>query len=1544
MAKEFKVGNQILKVSDELEEYNKLHHRFVLSAEGAKKLFRTYYEEFNSSLDDVRNKVKSEAMESLHDVIVDNISMLLNQDIYDVDQYIFIDEYCDSKEYLPIFDACDVVINKCNQIDINLERKKVEREYNKETRGRVMGGGFGFAGAIKGMATAEAMNFATGVAYSGANMIGNWIDGRIANSEKRAIFHDPETLKNLEDALYKSAFNTHYAYIDIVEERTGTAIKKYEPSEERKALAMRNNIDMVYPDRELEEKIAVQMLATHPYDPYYYKTIISKYGDENGELQTIAEFFNVDIEQVKKELLMEYYATFSFATLVSIEDLIEKMKNRENYYGYSPDKSDVLNEVIFREYCMWKLERYYDKKTGLYFKEKSKAETYLQTKKAIRKKIKDEIQTIYQQYYGEEKNRFIHVGNELSEYMYCSISNNTQVKAHGLSLTTSAITYGEGMKIPYELIQDIKVENRVVIINQVYRIPLLQNINEEKLEAFLNAAVSHLQKQDLMEVANLFDLSLSKTEESSKKIDFVLKLLMDNKKETREIINVFSVLSENNLYQLENFNNIKVILDVFKIENKNIHPVMWIKTEKNNTLFEEKGIYFTWNGTFIPYEAIQNKFELVDGKIVYKYKNYEFLVAENCCSEMNLLTELLNYICDAFAGKETAWTPQTEHLYEDSYFMEDAYRTITSWILKRSGEDSRRLLGMCFSMNYNDSHFLAFAKYYKELYNLDIKEEIMLLVREAYYSNNVIMVGKNNIYVLKRQKEKQVEVVSLEDFAKLSIDFYNKKKPIYIEKTTGEKVYFSDLVEHEQVMDRAVVLELLLNEILKYLKKKMGIPCSDEKKTTMSQLLKEKYNHYFTLEKRAKKNMAFISEVESLSKMRKWTEEARGRYLSSSENEKIVCFFKFPGFTNTNCGLVISEKYIYIKANTVQKIMLDDIIEVRLAKEENKVEIQFATDKNIYGISVKEQNYAWFINDFVADIIFLMQKNKSAILDIYDLREMEIERKQERRKKPAEIEDRHKDVIQMISEYCEEHAETGLFEDEGPQIFVNDESDEFKTIYEEAVASTQEKPDPCEIPLLLLKPAEAAGKSKFGKKNNKIVIFTNEFVYNLKGKGITGTSTRKQLDRFEKMELTEESKLSKAKLYMTFLDEWETKCEVLVGTEEQNEIYLEFYQYLMNCIRQVTESEKFQEEELQVLRREVQDLCGNINQLEKEDINEIREKLLEYKWSCCEEEEKSLELKMKQIVHSDLLNGYREDMSLEELKQLKNDIEAMEIAGRYKKEILFKVEQDIILLSKKQVQEKADMLSRFAREADMISEKFGPLEEGKRTFIAESILTLPSGENAVKEMPLIVGVEDKKSMPNAYMLMENRILLFENKKFSSIRYEEIDKLIIVQRLGSMAITAVVNGKNNSVTTMHKKNTKEYAVLLWKMITYLKNGTVLNDSDIDIEQVSLKEQAKAMTDNVAKKMDGGMKKISSVTEGLTGEMKENPKEAAKKLTGNIGGVFGKATSMASEKAKAAGEGLSEKGSSLANLGTKDCPDCGNKVKITGKFCSKCGHRF
>ncbi|RHL92893.1 hypothetical protein DWZ94_01035 [Veillonella atypica] len=77
------------------------------------------------------------------------------------------------------------------------------RDFRREARGRIVGGGFGVSGAAQGIITAGAINMATGFAHSMFNSIGNAITKYNMNEQADKIYYDSSILDELSGKLGK---------------------------------------------------------------------------------------------------------------------------------------------------------------------------------------------------------------------------------------------------------------------------------------------------------------------------------------------------------------------------------------------------------------------------------------------------------------------------------------------------------------------------------------------------------------------------------------------------------------------------------------------------------------------------------------------------------------------------------------------------------------------------------------------------------------------------------------------------------------------------------------------------------------------------------------------------------------------------------------------------------------------------------------------------------------------------------------------------------------------------------------------------------------------------------------------------------------------------------------------------------------------------------------------------------------------------------------------------------------------------------------------
>lgn len=202
--------------------------------------------------------------------------------------------------------ACEEVYADYCEIQGDAQAAKRVREQAKNNRGKFVGGGFGAAGAAKGIAMAGAANLATGALYSAGNMIGNTLSQMSADSQSDKLYRSPKTVKKLFDALQKDFI----VGVDILEKilvsSQGPEMANPLTNQRlEKAKAIMNNIQKgIIPEAEQKKQLVETMVNDAPYYDELYFFAFETFGEDNGNLLEFAKIFGKDniAERIKKKI------------------------------------------------------------------------------------------------------------------------------------------------------------------------------------------------------------------------------------------------------------------------------------------------------------------------------------------------------------------------------------------------------------------------------------------------------------------------------------------------------------------------------------------------------------------------------------------------------------------------------------------------------------------------------------------------------------------------------------------------------------------------------------------------------------------------------------------------------------------------------------------------------------------------------------------------------------------------------------------------------------------------------------------------------------------------------------------------------------------------------------------------------------------------------------------------------------------------------------------------------------------------------------------
>lgn len=271
---------------------------------------------------------------------------LADADIFDVSRNEFDDECWDlsgCEEYY------DDIVDKYNDIVSELEESREYREMRKASRGRVVGGGFGVGGALKGMAAAGAMNAVSGLGHSIANAVGNARSSAEAASAKRALYNSESTLATLAAGVEDCIKKIFVAYLDFINERiedssdseSGYYIDYTVYDDEKGETLLKNAI--LHPEK--REEILIRAIGASPYDCDICEYIFTEYEAERKTILMIADRYHIDMTSCCEELLEGFYGNEAMEDIEKNREAKEKILSVMQEYGIK--ESDTLDRLEY---------------------------------------------------------------------------------------------------------------------------------------------------------------------------------------------------------------------------------------------------------------------------------------------------------------------------------------------------------------------------------------------------------------------------------------------------------------------------------------------------------------------------------------------------------------------------------------------------------------------------------------------------------------------------------------------------------------------------------------------------------------------------------------------------------------------------------------------------------------------------------------------------------------------------------------------------------------------------------------------------------------------------------------------------------------------------------------------------------------------------------------------------------------------------------------------------------------------------------------------
>lgn len=291
-------GQQI-SFSEAQDRYSRLVSAYINALFATTTEFTTWYHACGS-IEKVLQGYVSEA-DRLISRYVDGplYEQLLDLEIYDVGKETYRDN-CMVLE--PAQTACRRFKGLIQKVNDAKDAEIEYRESRKQNRSRVVGGGFGLGGALKGMATAGAINAVTGMGHSVVNAFGNVGSSLSAASSKYSIYKDEETFNCLCAALADCLGSTFSAHIQIVNERKPHCIDVFSDSDRAEALL--ENAKR-FPDK--AQHLLLEAFKQDPASFDLLQYIFLNYRRERKNVLTIAKSFGISLSDTITSILSQEY-------------------------------------------------------------------------------------------------------------------------------------------------------------------------------------------------------------------------------------------------------------------------------------------------------------------------------------------------------------------------------------------------------------------------------------------------------------------------------------------------------------------------------------------------------------------------------------------------------------------------------------------------------------------------------------------------------------------------------------------------------------------------------------------------------------------------------------------------------------------------------------------------------------------------------------------------------------------------------------------------------------------------------------------------------------------------------------------------------------------------------------------------------------------------------------------------------------------------------------------------------------------------------------
>lgn len=340
----YNVLGQTVEFCDIARKYFHVRKVFVELADSQRERFVKHFIQNYSSLEDIVAKGFKDGLAFIAPAVEQCLRFLAEYEIYEYDENVLAQNIVTK---IPIYEkAVEKIFDSYQEIVLSEAELDAARIARREGRGRIIGGGFGVGGAIKGMAMAGAANMAIGAMHATFNGIGKIFSTIGCSMKMSEVFSKEAEEQTLADAIRRTIYNSHLYVIELINLSKGEVVIEALYTDERaqKAQATLRNLEKFPPkDMEALKKKYIELIFLCPYSKDLFPAILRDFGDANGELEMLGKDLDIKV-RLQKESILKDILTGELERKEILDSKIEEAMTQSRFLGLSDQ--DILQKII----------------------------------------------------------------------------------------------------------------------------------------------------------------------------------------------------------------------------------------------------------------------------------------------------------------------------------------------------------------------------------------------------------------------------------------------------------------------------------------------------------------------------------------------------------------------------------------------------------------------------------------------------------------------------------------------------------------------------------------------------------------------------------------------------------------------------------------------------------------------------------------------------------------------------------------------------------------------------------------------------------------------------------------------------------------------------------------------------------------------------------------------------------------------------------------------------------------------------------------------